>query len=516
MKKYLLTLVLILIPTFGIMFRFGIYTMHDFHIFRQYEFDKCIKAWTFPCRWAPDAGLGYGEPIFNYYGQFPYWAGQVFRLLNFSVIDSTKINFGLTIVLSALTMYLLARKFWGDTGAVISAVLYAYAPYRAVDVWVRGALPEAMAFVFFPVILLCLKEFIETSKLKYLFWLVLAFTGLIITHNLSLVMFLPFALIWFVYWFIKTSNKSIHTIYDLISSGLVTFLLSAFYLLPVIFENGLVMMGETTTGYYDFHLHYATLKQLFLSFFWGYGGSVWGPNDTMSFAVGHVHWIIAVIILTTLCISLLRRRETKEGGIAVFMISLGFFAAFLTHGKAEFIWETIKPMAFVQFPWRFLTMSTLFLSLAAGAVSRIAPKIVLAILITIPILFYAGNFRPDIWRSIGDKEQFTGKLWDEQRSSALLDFWPKSAKVPNSFAPSTPEVMLDTRFPIVYFPGWTARINGKKVPVFASGPMSLVTVAVPEDEKVKLTFEDTLIRRIGNLVSLVTLIGLLIWKWKKS
>lgn len=509
MKKYLLTLVLILIPTFGIMFRFGIYTMHDFHVFRQYEFDKCIKAWTFPCRWAPDAGLGYGEPIFNYYGQFPYWVGQVFRLLNFSVTDSTKINFGLTIVLSAVTMYLLARKFWGNTGAVISAILYAYAPYRAVDVWVRGALPEAMAFVFFPIILLCLKEFVENRKLKYLFWLILAFAGLIITHNLSLVMFLPFVLVWFVYFFIKSRNKSIHIVYDLISAGMVTFLLSAFYLLPVIIEGGLVMVSETTTGYYDFHLHYTTLKQLFLSLFWGFGGSVWGPNDTMSFAVGHVHWLVALIVVGYLLI----RRQRNDAWL---FITLGFFAAFLTHGKAEFVWEAIRPMAFIQFPWRFLTMSTLFLSLATGVISQFTPKIVLAILVTSSILFYAGNFRPDIWRSIGDKEQFTGKLWDEQRSSALLDFWPKSAKVPNDFAPIAPEVKLDTRFPIVYFPGWTAKIKNQKVPVFASGPMSQVTVRVPEGEEVELSFEDTPVRRLGNIVSALALLGLLLWKWKKS
>jgi hypothetical protein len=516
MKKYLLTLILLLIPTFGIMFRFGIHTMHDFHVFRQYEFDKCIKTWTFPCRWAADAGMGYGEPLFNYYGQFPYWVGQIFRFLNFSVIDSTKINFGLTLVLSALTMYLLARKFWGNTGAVVSAILYACAPYRAVDVWVRGALPEAMAFVFFPVILLCLKEFVESSKLKYLFWLILAFAGLIVTHNLSLVMFLPFALVWFVYFFVKSNNKSIHIIYDLISAGLVTGLLTAFYLLPVIFESGLVMVEETTTGYYDFHLHYVTLKQLFLSTFWGYGGSVWGPNDTMSFSIGYIHWVIAVVILTTLCISLLYRRETKERGITMVMVSLGLFAAFLTHGKAEFIWETIKPMAFIQFPWRFLTMSTLFLSLAAGMIVKFTPKIFWAVVLAVAIGFYSGNFRPDIWRSIGDVQQFTGKLWDEQRSSAILDFWPKGAKVPDTFAPAIPEVRLDTRFPIVYFPGWTAKINGQKVPVYASGPLSLLTVHVPTGEKVKLAFEDTWVRRLGNIVSALTLAGLLFWKWKKS
>ena len=42
MKKFILVLVLILIPTFGLMLRSGIYTMHDFHVFRLQQFEKCL------------------------------------------------------------------------------------------------------------------------------------------------------------------------------------------------------------------------------------------------------------------------------------------------------------------------------------------------------------------------------------------------------------------------------------------------------------------------------------------
>jgi hypothetical protein len=516
MKKFFWIILLLSIPTFGLMLKPGIYTMHDFHVFRQQQFEKClIQTNSFPCRWAFDAGMGFGEPVFNFYGQLPYWIGQLFRILSFSILDSVKANFIFSIVASSVAMYSLANKFWSKRGALFSALFYAFAPYRAVDVWVRGALGESLAFVFFPLILLCLKEYVENRRLKYLFWLILAFAGLIITHNLSLMIFLPFALVWFMYFFIKSNNKSIHTIYDLISAGLVTGLLAAFYLLPVIFESGLVTVGETITGYYNFRLHYVTLRQLFLSFYWGYGGSVWGPNDTMSFSLGHFHWISSVAILL---LALLRQRV---GEVFLFLI-LAIFAAFLTHGKAEFIWEAIKPMAFIQFPWRFLTMSTLFLSLAAGAVVKFIPKRAWVIILTMAIGFYSGNFRPDIWRNISDQEQFSGKLWDEQRSSALSDFWPKSVKLPDRLAPAKPETILETdsyqktRYPIVYFPGWTAKSGNKTLEVFPSGDMGLVTVRTPPNSNTILSFKDTPVRKIGNIVSFATLIGLLIWVWKRS
>ena len=515
MKKLLLLLLLLLLPTFGLMLRRGIYTMHDFHVFRQQQFEKClIQTKTFPCRWSPDAGMGYGEPVFNFYGQFPYWLGQMIRLSGLSILNTVKANFILTIVTSAVAMYFLTRKLWSNTGALISAVFYAYAPYRAVDVWVRGALNESLAFVFFPLILLSIKEFISTNKNKYLFWLILSLSGLTITHNLSLLIFAPFAIIWTIFWWWQ-SNRSIHLIYDLTSAGLASILLSGFYLLPVVFESHLVTLGETIGGYYDFHSHYATLKQLFLSTFWGFGGSTWGPNDTMSFAVGQVHWTLAVIV--SVCV--LVKKANKE---ILFFISLGLLAIFLTHGKSDLIWNLIKPMAYIQFPWRFLTMSTLFLSLSAGAVVKFFPKIFMPLLLCLLLLLNSGIFRPDIWRDITDQEQFSGKLWDEQRSSALSDFWPKSAKIPSEFAPKLPEIILETntyqkvRYSIVYFPGWVARIDGKKINVFPSGPLGLVTVRVPQGKSGVLSFEDTPVRRIGNIVSLVTLLGLMIWIWKKS
>ncbi|MEK7188709.1 MAG: hypothetical protein AAB685_02560, partial [Patescibacteria group bacterium] len=160
-KSWLIILiVLVSIPTFYRMFSPGIYSMQDFHFFRLFEFDKCVKELQIPCRWSPDAGLGYGEPLFNFYGQVSYSIGEIFHLIGFSLIDSIKILFILSLLGSAIAMYFLAKRIWkNDFAAFVSAVLYLYAPYRAVEVWVRGALPEALSFVLFPLILLCIDKY---------------------------------------------------------------------------------------------------------------------------------------------------------------------------------------------------------------------------------------------------------------------------------------------------------------------------------------------------------------------
>jgi len=107
------------------------------------EFDKCIKALQIPCRWAPDAGLGYGEPLFNFYGQFTYAVGEIYHLLGGSIINSVKFLFILSLAGSGISMYFLAKRIWkNDYAALVSSVVYLYAPYRSLDVWVRGALPR--------------------------------------------------------------------------------------------------------------------------------------------------------------------------------------------------------------------------------------------------------------------------------------------------------------------------------------------------------------------------------------
>ncbi len=520
MKKSFLILLIILIPSFSLMLRPGIFTMHDFHVFRQFEFNKCIAGNTFPCRWAPDAGMGYGEPVFNFYGQFPYWVGQVFHSFGFQIIDSVKINFILTLVVAATGMYLVGRKYWGNTGGVLSALFYTYAPYRSVDIWVRGALNEDYALALFPFIFLMLDNFLDDHRPRNLLGLIFFTTALLITHNLSALMITPFLAIWMIYklW----QKKTVRPLIPLTLTAVAVFLLSAFYLLPVIFESHLVTLTRTTADYYYYQLHWATLKQLFLSRFWGYGGSVWGPNDTMSFSVGYMQWIIPIFIVLFLLIKYLTHRPSpiigegiKGRGIKelVLFIIFGFFAIFLTHGKSEFIWKLFSPLAYIQFPWRFLGVAAFFLALSSGAIVKVVSnKLLLSCSFTLLLLLNAGFFKPDIWRAISDKEQFSGALWDEQRSSALNDFWPRTApQVPSSFAPSQPQILLTTnthqkiQYPIVYFPGWRSEVE-----LFPSGPMGLITAQVPLNTRISLKFTNTPIRTIGNLVSLVTLLCLIL------
>lgn len=481
MKKWIFVFVILLlaIPTFVLMLRTGIYSMQDFHYFRLVEFDKCIRMLQIPCRWALDAGAGYGEPLFNFYGQFPYVIGEIFHLVTFTKIDSLKITFILSLVLSALSMFFLSKKVWkNNLSALVSSVLYLYAPYRAVDVWVRGALPEALSFVFFPLIILEIENYLEEKKRKHLLLFSLLISLLIINHNLSVALFAPFLIIWIIFRFIQIRN--VKPFVMLAAAGVFSFLLSAFYLLPVIFESKYVDLASTTVGYFDWRAHFVTLNQLFVSRFWGYGGSTWGSEDGLSLSVGQMQWIVPFIVGAIVIVKHKINLEVKTFSV---LVLAGVICLFLTHNQSTFIWNTFSFMKYIQFPWRFLGVALFSLTLASGYLMIHVKKsgiLVGLVLIAIVVFTNFNFFRPDIWYVVRDSDLESGVRWEESMFASIGDYWPL-------FGHKIPDKISDGEF-MNYFPGWSYKPDDNGL-IPRAGPV----------------FRDTPIRTIGNWISLVSL-----------
>lgn len=517
--------------------------MQDWQFFRLYEFDKCIADLQIPCRWAPDIDFQYGQPIFNFYGQFSFVIGEIFHLLGLSIIDSTKALFIVSLIGSALTMFLLSKNLWRNSWAgFISALIYVYAPYRAVDIYVRGALPEAMAFILFPLIIYFFNRFVKEKKTSLLIGFSLSFALLIITHNLSALMFMFFIIPWGVYFI--TREKAWHLWKNFLFSGLMVLGFSGFYLLPAIFESQYVSLSNTTKGYFDFHNHFATLNELLISRFWGYGASNWGKKD-LSISVGHIQWILPILILGAFFV---KKSLKKHSQFIVFLL-IGWVMLFITHNKTTWIWEQLIFLQYIQFPWRFLSMAILAFSLSSGAAIILIQKdkIKLGFTAVIAALLIGLNtpfFFEDLWYKVSDKEFFSGIWFSREIAASPADYWPVFAKdLPVQKAEkdldfiigqgtgfltdknsnsqkfqvlvSSPSAVI--QFSTVYFPGWEALWNNNKVDVYPSGNLGLITANFQQGSGIiELKFKDTLIRTLGNYLTIFTMLSLLIFILRKK
>ena len=549
----------------SLIFQSGYFNMHDdLQMMRQLEMEKCFLDGQIPCRWVPDMGYGFGFPLFNFYPPLPYLIGEAIRILGASFVTTAKLTFALSFVASGVGMYLLAKEFFGRLGGTLSSIFYIWAPYHAVDAYVRGAMNEVWALAWFPFIFWAsYRLIIEKKKLfKWIIGLALAWFALLTSHNLMVLMFTPVFVGWVLLhlWREKLWTKVPH----LVVSGILAFGLAAFFTLPALLENMLTQIESVLVGYYDFTAHFVSVNQLFVSRFWGYGGSAWGLiNDKMSFQVGHFHWILSLIIGLLIFLKLFNKKknlleEIKKNKpilFVSFLFLVGWFSTFMAHPRSTSIWLAFPLLRFIQFPWRFLAITIFAFSFIAGVVVAIVPKkltkIVFIVFTLGLLLFNWDYFKPEngYMGPLTDEEKFSDAAWELQQAGGIYDYLPKTAET----APKEPQkylaeilegegeiidpkqgtnwaefnVKIDSnkatvRIGIFQFPDWQIFMDGDQIEtkVPEEERWGRMWIEIPKGEhKIAARFYNTPIRTLGNTISLFSwgiLLTFPIWKKRLS
>src|SRR5258706_6555550 len=131
----------------------GYFPMHDdTQVARVVVMGRALRQGQFPVRWVSDLGYGYGYPIFNFYGPLPYYIGGFFYALGLSGLVATKVMMALGLVGAGITMFFVLAEILGVSGGVLGSVLYMFAPYHAVQAYVRGSVGEYYTLIFIPLI----------------------------------------------------------------------------------------------------------------------------------------------------------------------------------------------------------------------------------------------------------------------------------------------------------------------------------------------------------------------------
>jgi len=195
LDPYLLLVVFLSLFSIGPLLQPGYFwEAHDARhsVYFLFELDRSIQDGVLYPRWQPDFAFGYGYPFFNIYGPLASYAGEAWHLLGFGFADSVKIVFGLSVVASGLAIYGFVRKALGDSrdsgagrqAALVAAVAYMVIPYRLLDVYVRAALAESVAYVFVPLVLWAAWAAIRRPRLANVLGLALAYGALMFTSPL--------------------------------------------------------------------------------------------------------------------------------------------------------------------------------------------------------------------------------------------------------------------------------------------------------------------------------------------
>lgn len=559
----LILLLIITIPLFASLLNNFYFPMHDDqHIARLYLLDNAIhQGYYFP-RWVDMLGFSFGYPLFNFYPPFIYYLAELFRLVGFSLVWSIKLMIITGFLLSALGMFLFARKKIGLWGGLLAATLYSYSFYHAVLVYVRGAFAEFFTLAILPFVFLTFENLWEEPKTKNFLFFAIALALLIITHPLIAFPTLFFLAVFTLFFLSKKLPKKIESLIKAIVGTALGLGLAAFFWLPSLTERKYTLLDRifpTELSYYQ--LHFVCPQQLLYSL-WGYGGSISGCADGMTFQLGKIHIFLFLLALVTATVYFIHKKKPDRNLSFFFLYGIfALFAIFMTTEYSQSIWQTISYFQYLQFPWRFLSFASFFLSLAAAFNIYFLLKLFsknrwenLIVICTLVIIFFTAGYYQKYFRPakylVKTEEQLTSFneiAWRVSRSS--FDFLPADIPVKQSEIHTTipaispndletrvfnaykgspkkvdilkntmreKEFNIDAFTPLEFwlytvdFPGWKAYLDGKEILIFPNETFKLISVKIPQGyHNLRFFFEDTLVRKIANAISLIATFAVL-------
>ncbi|MCL4366971.1 6-pyruvoyl-tetrahydropterin synthase-related protein [Patescibacteria group bacterium] len=507
----------------------------DLHVAWLYEMGRSLAAGQIPPRFVPDLSYGFGYPLFNFVFPLPFYIGEIFRLLGSSLVDSVKGVFFLSLPIGAFFMYKLLREYTSNLLALAGVALYCYAPYRATDIYVRGAIGEIWAFALLPLIAWSILKVTDSQQKKILYWVgvgSLAVGGLVLSHNIAAYMFAPYIVLLVLMRVISQKNFSIKKIWPVLLTAVGGFLVSIYFWLPALLDSRQVKY-DTVFNFID---HFPTLKQLVTPYF-GYGASVPGPYDGMSFFLGEGSLLMIVIALISLVI-FWKKLTVNQRVLLIWAWLTITSAIFMMNYRSTIIWKTIPLLPYFQFPWRFLMMTTFAVPLLVIALPKTKYTNLLAILIIcVAIVPAINDFKPQQFLNRFDDYYLNRYIPVPQASVAYQQTGEEYLRLPiatsqrpdhNYPIPSisqgkisdlvqinslSTELNTSTDQPATlsyykyFFPGWIAEIDGQQVPLLAGQPFGQITLQVPSGQhQISIYFTETLLKRILDIISILAIL----------
>jgi hypothetical protein len=529
-----------------------------FLLVRTEQLVQNLRAGIFPARWMPQAAYGLGYPFFNFYASLPLYLAAGLKLAGLGTIWSIKFTQSLGFVFAALAAYGLSKELHPQKRAanILVALAYSCAPFHMVNVYVRGdSLSEFYAFVFFPLILWGLSRLHKKPSVANAVWVGLSYAGLILTHNISALIFSPFVISYTLglAWETKDVGGLVRSLLAL-AAGLLA---SAWFWLPALTERDLVYVKEVmTTGYFHYAQHFRgwDLIQCTPSFDYAITAT------QQPFRMGLVQAALTLMGCAAVVVRWIQQRRAQWRD-AYWLILLAASTSMITPLSRP-LWQSIPLLPLVQFPWRFLSLQAFAGSLlVAHLVPRprqentrqgtLRPALWIATALGLLVLgsallqlhperllidetdvtaerlmlyeYFTANIgttiRADYLPSWVNPRPYTSEaLWQGGDKPTPLTIAGQTASAaPMALGPTSERWAIDVTSPeallafhTYYYPGWEAFVDGQPAQIEPMPGLGYIGLRLPQgSHEVSLRLGRTRVQWIAEVVSALTMASLL-------
>jgi hypothetical protein len=383
------------------------YSAHDgrHSVFFVAMFDEAIRSGVLWPVWAMHHSQGYGYPTFLIQAPLAFYVAEIFALLGMGITQAVKAAWAVAFLVSAWGMYVLIRR-WALTwpryaeaplpertidavarreqraaqAGVLAGLLYVYAPYHLLDIYVRAALAETMLMGVLPWVFWAFDRLIAGGRQPgwqgRLVTAALCYAGLMLTHAFAMMAVTPLliAFVLFRLWIawrygaggVLTGKRRwqplVHRVTLAAVGGIAGVLLVAIFVLPLLIEGPLLVQEDWVRDTYTYSRHWVHWGQFFYSF-WGYGYSddAAGANDGMGFQIG-----VMLVLLAIVAIYLLVAGQWRERSLPLFLLGASLGLLYLMTPGAAWLWRLVPLLSVLQFPWRLLALVVFLLSALGG------------------------------------------------------------------------------------------------------------------------------------------------------
>ena len=348
-----------------------------FHLSRIEGIAQGLKSGQFPVRIYSQAKNGYGYAPSLFYGELCLYFPAVLRTLGVSVQLSYHLYvLAVQMLTAGIAFYSFRQMFSHNKTALLGSVLYLLNPYRLQNLYWRAAVGEYTAMAFLPLIpaALCLlygkKEPTKKQAGVACTEMVIAFGMLLQTHMISLEIMVLATAVFCLFHLRRTFSRCVLFVW--LKSVAIVLLLNLWFLLPFleIMGSGIYggMYGGTTmnAGRMIQRSGYAIPKVL-----------TWNTHGRN---IG-IELIIGCMVFLWAWIGHDEEIPHREQKIGLWSTGIGLAACWASTNT--FPWGLVGALPgkisgillAIQFPWRYLTLAAILLTLATlCAVSLLRPK----------------------------------------------------------------------------------------------------------------------------------------------
>jgi hypothetical protein len=312
-------------------------------------FYESIRSGTLYPGWLAESNYGFGDPRFRFYPPGLYYLLAAARMLTADWFVGSIATLIFLSVVGGLGVYFWARTFFEPKIAMWAGILYTLAPYHLNEIYQASLLSEYAACSILPFAFAFVERICRQRTAYDIAGLGAAYALLILTH-------LPLAVIGsislMIYALLRLDRKQLWATLSRLALGVfLGCAASAFFWTTMLAELHWIKGNSVQpTNYYDYRVNF-----------------LFSPSALTNRNTWYANLLaLALVGFFLPAIALIHRFKSDQRGLKATAIL--FLASFLMATPiSQPVWAIVPKLSEIQFPWRWLSITSLAGSLLLAA-----------------------------------------------------------------------------------------------------------------------------------------------------